>query len=104
MIEGRANSARRSGLAASHLCRTIRCSLCDRHDSPGREKAYENQACMPFIERVQRIDRCIHRIVPALDTGDVRTCASCCGDGEAPKCIALQDRWHSCNTSSSGPF
>ena len=64
---------------------------CDRCDSPGGEKTFENQVCMPINGKVQCIDWCIHQIVAALNAGGVRTVASCCGHGKMDGNIILED-------------
>ena len=46
---------------------------------------------MPLNGRVQAIDFCIHGIVAALNTGGIRTVASCCGHGEMLGRIDLED-------------
>ena len=46
---------------------------------------------MPIGGRVYDIDRCIHHLVAALNAGGVRTVASCCGHGNRPGCIILED-------------
>ena len=64
---------------------------CDRCDSPGGKKTFENQVCMPINGKVQCIDWCIHQIVAALNAGGVRTVASCCGHGKMDGNIILED-------------
>ena len=46
---------------------------------------------MPLDGRVKCIDFCIHKIVAALNAGGVRTLASCCGHGNMPGRIDLED-------------
>lgn len=53
--------------------------------------AGRNAVCMPLNNKVQRIDRCIHQLVAALNAGGVRTTLSCCGHGEIPGRIDLED-------------
>ena len=64
---------------------------CQQCDSPGGEKTFKNQICMPINGRVECIDFCIHQIVAALNAGGVRTVASCCGHGKMPGRIDLED-------------
>ena len=64
---------------------------CDRCDSPGGKKTFENQVCMPINGKVQCIDWCIHQIVAALNAGGVRTVASCCGHDKMDGNIILED-------------
>ena len=64
------------------------CKYCD---SPGGEKTYRNQACMPINGRVQCIDFCIHHIVAALNAGGVNTVSCCCGHEKMPGRIYLED-------------
>ena len=66
-------------------------SDCDLCDGPGGKKTYANQVCMPLNGKVQCIDPCIHRIVAALNAGNVRTVASCCGHGKMNGNIILED-------------
>ena len=47
--------------------------------------------CMPINGRVQCIDFCIHHIVAALNAGGIITVASCCGHGNMPGRIDLED-------------
>lgn len=46
---------------------------------------------MPIAGRVRNIDQCISHIVAALNAGGVTTVASCCGHGNRPGTIALDD-------------
>ncbi len=46
---------------------------------------------MPFDNKVQCIDYCIHRIVAALNTNGIRTVASCCGHQTSKGNIVLED-------------
>lgn len=46
---------------------------------------------MPINGRVCCIDFCIHHIVAALNAGGIPTVASCCGHGEIPGRIDLED-------------
>ena len=55
---------------------------CEFCDSPGGEKTYANQVCMPISGRVVYIDYCIAKIVAALNAAGITTCASCCGHGD----------------------
>ena len=64
---------------------------CDRCDSPGGKKTFENQVSMPINGKVQCIDWCIHQIVAALNAGGVRTVASCCGHRKMDGNIILED-------------
>ena len=64
---------------------------CDKCDSPGGEKTFENQVSMPINGKVQCIDWCIHRIIAALNAGGVETVASCCGHGKMDGNIILAD-------------
>jgi len=64
---------------------------CEYCDSPGGKKTFKHQVSMPINGRVQGIDRCIHRIVAALNAGGVRTVASCCGHQKMPARIDLED-------------
>ena len=67
---------------------TKSCPYCD---SPGGEKTFRNQVCMPLNGKVQCIDHCIHQLVAALNAGGVRTVASCCGHRKIPGRIDLED-------------
>ena len=63
-------------------------------DTPGGEKTYKHQACLPLNRRVRCIDFCIHHIVAALNAGGVDTVSCCCGHKQKPGFIELQDgRW-----------
>lgn len=64
---------------------------CYKCDSPGGEKTFESQVCMPLNGKVQCVDWCIHQIIAALNAGGVRTVASCCGHGKADGNIVLED-------------
>ena len=46
---------------------------------------------MPINGRVQCIDYCLHHIIAALNAGGVHTMASCCGHGNIPGRIDLED-------------
>jgi len=46
---------------------------------------------MPIYGRVRDIDSCIAHLVAALNAGGITTIASCCGHGNTPGNIALQD-------------
>jgi hypothetical protein len=59
--------------------------------SPGSVETFKEQVCMPINGRVQCIDKCIHHIVAALNAGNVRTVASCCGHSAKPGSILLED-------------
>lgn len=68
------------------------CKFCDE---PGGEKTYKNQVLMPLNGKVQCIDYCIHHIIAALNAGNVRTVASCCGHKTLPYGhILLEDGRH----------
>lgn len=64
---------------------------CDRCDTFGGTKTYENQACLPIEGRIVCVDWCIHHIVAALNAGGVKTVACCCGHGKTPGRIDLAD-------------
>ena len=64
---------------------------CDRCDSCGGSKTYENQAVMAINGKVRCIDWCIHHIVAALNAGGVETAACCCGHGIKDGNIMLAD-------------
>lgn len=49
------------------------------------------QIPMPINGKVQCIDFCISHIVSALNAGDVRTIASCCGHGKYNGSIILEN-------------
>ncbi len=66
----------------------IACANCD---GPGGEVTYANQVLMPLNGRVRCIDHCIHHIVAALNAGHVLTTDCCCGHGEMPGYIGLED-------------
>ena len=57
----------------------------------GAKETFDEQVCMPINGRVQCIDRCIHHIIAALNAANVATVASCCGHGNAPGSIMLED-------------
>ena len=58
------------------------CECCD---------ATPRSVAMPLNGRVQGIDHCIHHIVAALNAGNIRTTASCCGHGRMNGNIILED-------------
>lgn len=64
---------------------------CKHCDGPGGKRTLANQVSMPINGRVQCIDHCIHRIVAALNAAGVTTTASCCGHGQMPGNIMLED-------------
>ena len=64
---------------------------CPYCDGPGSRKTFRNQVRMPCRGRVVSIDYCIHPIVAALNAGNIRTVASCCGHGAQDGSIALED-------------
>lgn len=64
---------------------------CDKCDSPGGIKTYENQVIMPLNGKVECIDWCIHHIVAALNAAGVETIASCCGHCRQNGRIDLKD-------------
>ena len=64
---------------------------CKHCDHPGGRRTYEKQVSMPVNGRVQCIDYCIHRIVAALNAGGIATTASCCGHGQMPGNVMLED-------------
>ena len=64
---------------------------CQYCDGPGNPKTYENQAQLPLNGRVVGIDRCIHKIVAALNAANIPTVASCCGHEVAKGMIELKD-------------
>ena len=46
---------------------------------------------MPIRGRVVEIDQCISHLVAALNAGGLTTVASCCGHGNRPGSIVLED-------------
>ena len=50
-----------------------------------------HQSYMPLSGRVRGIDNCIARIVAALNAAGIGTISSCCGHGNPPGYIALED-------------
>jgi hypothetical protein len=46
---------------------------------------------MPINGKVRCIDYCVHRIVAALNAGGILTTSSCCGHGQMPGRIDLED-------------
>lgn len=64
---------------------------CDRCDTFGGKKTYENQVVMPLNGKSICIDWCIHRIVSALNAGGVFTHSCCCGHGQQEGQIELED-------------
>lgn len=64
---------------------------CEHCDSPGGPETVRHQVSMPLDGRVQCIDFCIHHLIAALNAGGVHTVASCCGHGEIPGRIDLED-------------
>ncbi len=64
---------------------------CDKCDSCGGPKTYENQALLPINGKVRCIDWCIHHIVAALNAGGVDTASCCCGHGITHGRIDLAD-------------
>ena len=65
------------------------CQYCDGF--PGSVKTYANQVLMPIKGKVRCIDYCIHKIVAALNAGNVITTDCCCGHGKMPGYIGLED-------------
>ena len=53
--------------------------------------SYECQVPMPLNGRRQGIDICIADLVAALNAANIKTVASCCGHGEPPATISLED-------------
>jgi hypothetical protein len=64
---------------------------CDKCDTFGGVKTYENQVMLPINGKVRCIDHCIHHIVAALNAGGVETVACCCGHGVKDGRIDLAD-------------
>lgn len=64
---------------------------CDKCDSCGGKKTYDNQVCMPLKGKVVCIDWCIHQIVASLNAGGVETVACCCGHEQQQGRIDLAD-------------
>lgn len=64
---------------------------CERCDTFGGRKTYDNQVLMPLNGRTVCIDWCIHRIVAALNAAGLNTVACCCGHGSVPGRIDLED-------------
>ena len=60
-------------------------------NGPGSEETYAEQVCMPINGKVRNIDRCIARIIAALNAGGVPTYACCCGHGTQMGSIILDD-------------
>ena len=52
---------------------------------------YECKIPMPINGRVQYIDFCIAPLVAALNAANLTTVASCCGHGDIPASIVLDD-------------
>lgn len=52
---------------------------------------YGCQVPMPLNGRLQSIDYCIADVVASLNANNIRTKASCCGHGEQPGSILLED-------------
>ena len=65
------------------------CKFCD--GEPGSLTTYSSQVALPINGRVRAVDHCIHHIVAALNAGNVRTVASCCGHGKMNGNIILED-------------
>ena len=52
----------------------------------------DKPAClMPINGRVRDIDYCIGHLVAALNAANIPTVASCCGHGERPGIVMLED-------------
>lgn len=64
------------------------CNFCD---GPGGSKTYENQCPIPINGRVRAIDKCIAKIVAALNAANITTVVSCCGHGKMDGEIHLED-------------
>ena len=64
---------------------------CQHCDEIGGEITYRNQVSMPLNGRVRCIDYCIHRIIAALNAGGIKTRWCCCGHGQMPGRIDLED-------------
>jgi len=64
---------------------------CNKCDSCGGKKTYENQVFMPINGKVRNIDWCIHSIVAALNASGIYTSACCCGHGKQDGRIDLED-------------
>lgn len=64
---------------------------CERCDTFGGQKTYDNQVLMPLNGRAVCIDWCIHHLVAALNAAGLHTVACCCGHGDMPGRIDLED-------------
>ena len=52
---------------------------------------YMCQVPMPIRGRIQGIDYCIADLVAALNAANIVTVGSCCGHGQMPGIISLED-------------
>lgn len=57
----------------------------------GRHGTYEDVVSMCIHRRVERIDRCIHEIVAALEAGGCEPAWSCCGHNVQCGSVGLRD-------------
>lgn len=53
--------------------------------------SYKCAVPMALDGRVHSIDYCVADLVAALNAGGVKTAACCCGHGEQPGVVALED-------------
>lgn len=51
----------------------------------------EPRVIVPIRGRCRSIDRCIHHIIAALNAAGVDTLSCCCGHGNRPGSIVLED-------------
>ncbi len=65
--------------------------ICDRCDTFGGTKTYQNQVVMPLNGKAVCIDWCIHQIVAALNAAGIYTRSCCCGHGTQDGFIELEN-------------
>jgi len=58
--------------------------------------SYDHQVPMAISHRRQDIDLCIADVVAALNAANLITTWSCCGHGQLPSVIGLEDGRHIC--------
>lgn len=57
----------------------------------GKIGTHSDNVPMPIAGRVRSIDRCIAKIVAALNAGGIETIESCCGHGLLDGSVSLED-------------
>ena len=63
----------------------------DKPESHCPVGSYDHQVPMPLKGRRQDVDLCLADLVAALNAANIGTAASCCGHGQMPGNIMLDD-------------